>query len=82
MGCSPLQAAGLGELAGRLPRSLGWSMGTEIRESHYQLTAKCSAPIQPGMIFNVSLGARRPRGPPFTGDCVQTHCHECHAPRW
>ena len=32
-------------------------MGTEIRESHYQITAKNDALIQPGMIFNLSLGA-------------------------
>jgi hypothetical protein len=57
------QAKGQGGLAAKLPRSLGWSMGTEIRESHFQLTAKCAAPVQPGMIFNVSLGARSPVRP-------------------
>ena len=54
------QAKGQGALAAKLPRSLGWSMGTEIRESHYQLTAKCAALVQPGMVFNVSLGAPGP----------------------
>lgn len=55
-----MQAKGHADLAAKLPKSLGWSMGTEIRESHYQITAKNEAVIQPGMIFNLSLGAPPP----------------------
>ena len=40
----------------KLPKNIGWSMGTELRESQYVLSAKNSAPVQRGMIFHVSLG--------------------------
>lgn len=50
------QDAKQGHLVAKLPKNIGWSMGTEIRESHYQLTAKNTATVKPGMIFNVSIG--------------------------
>ena len=43
----------------KLPKNIGWSMGTELRESQYVLSSKNSAPVQRGMIFHVSLGAQR-----------------------
>ncbi len=45
------------QLVPKLPKNIGWSMGTELRESQYVLSAKNSAPVQRGMIFHVSLGA-------------------------
>lgn len=57
-GCG--QDARQGHLVTKLTKNIGWSMGTELRESHYQLTAKNSAPVKPGMIFNVSIGAAPP----------------------
>lgn len=42
----------------KLPKNIGWSMGTELRESQYVLSAKNSVPVQRGMIFHVSLGAQ------------------------
>ncbi|KAK9903552.1 hypothetical protein WJX75_008667 [Coccomyxa subellipsoidea] len=51
-----LEDAKQGHLVAKLPKNIGWSMGTEIRESHYQLTAKNTATVKPGMIFNVSIG--------------------------
>lgn len=44
---------------GKLPKNVGWSLGTELRESHYVLSAKNSTKIQKDMIFHVCLG-----GPP------------------
>ncbi len=41
----------------KLPKNIGWSIGTEMRESHYQITAKNAALVKPGMLFNVSIGA-------------------------
>ena len=41
----------------KLPKSLGNSMGLELRESGTALNAKNSAPAQAGMVFNLSLGA-------------------------
>ena len=43
----------------KLPKSVGWSLGTELRESHYVLSAKNGTKIQKDMIFHVCLG-----GPP------------------
>ena len=40
----------------KLPKNVGWSLGTELRESHYVLSAKNSAKIQKDMIFHVCLG--------------------------
>ncbi|CAL8465250.1 g4785 [Coccomyxa elongata] len=51
-----LEDANQGHLVAKLPKNIGWSMGTELRESHYQLSAKCAATVKPGMIFNVSIG--------------------------
>lgn len=45
---------------GKLPKSVGWSLGTELRESHYVLSAKNSTKVQKDMIFHVCLG-----GPPW-----------------
>jgi nucleosome binding factor SPN SPT16 subunit len=55
----PAQEKGQGHLVGKLTKSIGFSVGTELRESHYQLTAKNAAVVQPGMVFNVSLGGTR-----------------------
>ena len=52
-----MQEKGQLHLAEKLPKSIGWSMGTELRESHYQLNAKNGALIKPNMIFNLTLGA-------------------------
>ncbi|CAL5222238.1 g4572 [Coccomyxa viridis] len=51
-----LQDKGQEQLVPKLPKNIGWSMGTELRESQYVLSAKNSAPVQRGMIFHVSLG--------------------------
>ncbi len=56
----PLQDKGQAELAEHLPKSVGWGMGLEFRESHLQLTAKNATLVRPGMVFNVSLGACQP----------------------
>ena len=41
---------------GKLPKNVGWSLGTELRESHYVLSAKNGNKIQKDMIFHVCLG--------------------------
>ena len=43
----------------RLPKSIGWGMGLEFRESQLQLTAKNADTVRPGMVFNVALGAQQ-----------------------
>ncbi|CAK0786832.1 hypothetical protein CVIRNUC_010046 [Coccomyxa viridis] len=52
-----LQDKGQEHLVGKLPKNVGWSLGTELRESHYVLSAKNSTKIQKDMIFHVCLGA-------------------------
>ncbi len=52
------QDAGQGHLVAKLFKNIGWSLGTELREMHYGLTAKNATLIKPGMIFNLSIGAR------------------------
>ena len=52
-----MQDKGQEHLVPKLPKNIGWSMGTELRESQYMLSAKNGAPVQRGMIFHVSLGA-------------------------
>ena len=54
-----LQEKGQGALAERLPKSIGWGMGLEFRESQLQLTARNAAAARPGMVFNVTLGAQQ-----------------------
>ena len=56
--CMHVQEKGQEQLVPKLPKNMGWSMGTELRESQYMLSAKNSAPVQRGMIFHVSLGAQ------------------------
>ena len=51
------QEKGQAALAERLPKSLGWGMGLEFRESQLQLTARNAVTARPGMVFNVALGA-------------------------
>ena len=58
------QERGQADLAERLPKAVGWGMGLEFRESHLQLTADMATPARPGMVFNVTLGARPGRGAP------------------
>ena len=53
-----LQEKGQRALAERLPKSIGWGMGLEFRESQLQLTARNAAAARPGMVFNVTLGAQ------------------------
>ncbi len=53
-----MQDKGQEHLVPKLPKNIGWSMGTELRESQYVLSAKNSAPVQRGMIFHVSLGTQ------------------------
>ena len=55
-----VQDKGQDKLVAKLPKNIGWSMGTELRESHYVLSAKNSAPVQRGMIFHVTLGTLLP----------------------
>ena len=50
------QDKGQEHLVGKLPKNVGWSLGTELRESHYVLSAKNSTKIQKDMIFHVCLG--------------------------
>ena len=52
-----MQDKGQERLVPKLPKNIGWSMGTELRESHFLLSPKNSAPVQRGMIFHISLGA-------------------------
>ena len=54
-----MQDKGQERLVSKLPKNIGWSMGTELRESHYLLSPKNAAPVQRGMIFHISLGAAR-----------------------
>lgn len=54
-----MQDKGQERLVPKLPKNIGWSMGTELRESHYLLSPKNAAPVQRGMIFHISLGAAR-----------------------
>jgi len=55
-----VQDKGQDKLVAKLPKNIGWSMGTELRESHYVLSAKNSASVQRGMIFHVTLGTLLP----------------------
>ena len=41
----------------KLPKSVGFGMGLEFRESTCLLNAKNAALAKPGMVFNVSVGA-------------------------
>ena len=54
-----MQDKGQERLVPKLPKNIGWSMGTELRESHYLLSPKNAAPVQRGMVFHISLGAAR-----------------------
>ena len=54
-----MQDKGQERLVPKLPKNIGWSMGTELRESHYLLSPKNAASVQRGMIFHISLGAAR-----------------------
>lgn len=51
-----MQAKGQGDLAARLPKSIGFGIGLEFRESTHLLNAKNPSLVKPGMAFNVSLG--------------------------
>ena len=51
-----MQEKGQGHLVDKLPKSLGNSMGLELRESGTALNAKNAATAQAGMVFNLSLG--------------------------
>ena len=66
--CVP-QDKGQEHLVGKLPKNVGWSLGTELRESHYVLSAKNSTKIQKDMIFHVCLGG--PRQPFLACSAVQ-----------
>lgn len=61
VGCL-LQEKGQRHLVAKLPKNLGWSVGTEMRESLYQITAKNTATVKPNMLFNVSIGALHRKG--------------------
>ena len=52
-----LQEKGQGHLVEKLPKSLGNSLGLELRESGTLLNAKNSATAKAGMVFNLTLGA-------------------------
>ncbi|GMH36216.1 hypothetical protein BSKO_04084 [Bryopsis sp. KO-2023] len=43
-------------LVEKLPKSIGFGMGTEIRETSLSLTENNERIVRPGMVFNVSLG--------------------------
>ena len=66
-----VQDNGQEQLVPKLPKNIGWSMGTELRESQYMLSAKNSAPVQRGMVFHVSLG---PHPAPLFSGCVAPPC--------
>ncbi|KZT44099.1 FACT complex subunit SPT16 [Sistotremastrum suecicum HHB10207 ss-3] len=44
------------DLVKHLPKSIGFGMGLEFRDSNYVLNAKNERPLKSGMIFNLSLG--------------------------
>lgn len=54
-----LQGKGQQALAERLPKSIGWGMGLEFRESQLQLIARNAVAARAGMVFNVTLGAQQ-----------------------
>jgi len=75
------QERGQADLAERLPRAVGWGMGLEFRESQAQLTAENATPARPGMVFNVTLGARPGRGAPARPAPPQPTPSECSVHR-
>ena len=54
-----MQDKGQADLVPKLPKSVGFGMGLEFRESTCLLNAKNAALVKPGMVFNVSVGALR-----------------------
>jgi Xaa-Pro aminopeptidase len=51
-----LSSAGFGDLLPKLPKSVGFAMGLELREGKLQLTASNDTKVAPKMVFNVSVG--------------------------
>ena len=51
----------------KLPKSVGFGMGLEFRESTCMLNAKNASLVKPGMVFNVSVGAL------WCSDCERVH---------
>lgn len=47
----------------KLPKTLGFGMGLEFRESANVLSATNTTPLQAGMVLNVAIGAPHPRRP-------------------
>ncbi len=52
----PLQDKGQEQLVDKLPKTLGFGMGLEFRESSLLISSKSQNSVKAGMIFNVSLG--------------------------
>ncbi len=44
----------------KLPKTLGFGMGLEFRESSLLISSKSQSTVKPGMIFNVSIGKLPP----------------------
>ena len=42
----------------KLPKTLGFGMGLEFRESSLLLSSKSQSKAKPGMVFNVSIGKK------------------------
>lgn len=51
-----LQDKGQEQLVEKLPKTLGFGMGLEFRESSLLISSKSQATVKAGMIFNVSIG--------------------------
>ena len=58
-----LKSKGHGNLVGQLSKTVGFGMGLELREGKLQLAAGNDVRVQPGMMFNVSVGLDKLENP-------------------